>query len=83
MLCHIEDLCMMPFLKMLIFYISDTNVCVNYEANENGTVMGVFTCPLEIEPTEFIYCCGDKYAEYCCKKSGYVWKGWITERLSD
>lgn len=42
-------------------------MCVNYDANENGTVMGVFTCPLEFEPNKFVACCGEEYAEFCCE----------------
>ncbi|ELT92796.1 hypothetical protein CAPTEDRAFT_214399 [Capitella teleta] len=46
----------------------EVEVCANYEANENGTTLGVFTCPFDFEPDEFTACCGDSYAEYCCKK---------------
>ena len=46
--------------------VVDMAVCVNYEANENGTVMGAFVCPLPFEPDEFTQCCGYRYAEYCC-----------------
>ena len=48
---------------------ADVNVCVNYEANDNETTMGIFTCPLDFEPQDFTACCGESYAEYCCKKS--------------
>jgi len=45
-------------------------VCVNYAANDNNTVMGVFACPLDFEPSFFTACCGDRYLEFCCEPRG-------------
>ena len=46
------------------------NICKNYKANQNGTVLGAFKCPLPSEPSTHIFCCGKKEMEYCCKTSG-------------
>ncbi len=54
------------FYFYLFITVSDVNVCVNYEANGNNTVMGIFICPLEFEPTTYKFCCGEEYLEYCC-----------------
>ncbi len=54
---------------MKLYIFSEISVCVNYEANENGTVMGIFMCPLEFEPDRFVACCGDDYTEFCCEAS--------------
>ncbi|KAF6034543.1 hypothetical protein EB796_007151 [Bugula neritina] len=43
------------------------NICKNYQANENGTYLGAFKCPLSFEPSNYKYCCGSKELEYCCE----------------
>ncbi|XP_013399202.1 uncharacterized protein LOC106165536 isoform X2 [Lingula anatina] len=46
---------------------STAGVCKNYEANSNGSYMGLFTCPLSFEPADFTSCCGEENSEYCCR----------------
>ena len=49
------------------------NICKNWEANSNGTVLGTFKCPLPFEPSNFKYCCGKADLEHCCEfKNRYV-----------
>ncbi|KAK2151363.1 hypothetical protein LSH36_366g05013 [Paralvinella palmiformis] len=48
------------------FVPSDALVCTNYDANNRGDVMGIFSCPNAWEPRNFTYCCGQDYAEFCC-----------------
>ncbi|ELU11219.1 hypothetical protein CAPTEDRAFT_212842 [Capitella teleta] len=45
----------------------DVYVCLNYDVqDENGTILGIFTCPLPFEPKYHEFCCGPTYAEFCC-----------------
>jgi hypothetical protein len=45
---------------------NDSLVCLNYDVSKNGTYMGAFTCPLPFEITDFLFCCGETNAEFCC-----------------
>ncbi|KAH3826796.1 hypothetical protein DPMN_128708 [Dreissena polymorpha] len=40
-------------------------VCRKYEADSNGTYLGLFTCPRPIVLGYFHYCCGVAESEYC------------------
>ena len=52
-----------------------TLLCENYEADVNKTAIGWFKCPFPFEPNSYTLCCGDRYAEFCCKPD-YGWVAW-------
>ena len=45
------------------------NICENYDPGfyNNDTYLGVFPCPMEKDPDDFKYCCGEARYQYCCK----------------
>ena len=45
---------------------ADAKVCVNYAEVKNNTHIGLITCPLPFELSDFTSCCGESYAEFCC-----------------
>ena len=57
---------------MIPMYFADVSVCVNYELKDDDTFVGVFTCPMPLEPSTFTQCCGQQYAEYCCTPDAKV-----------
>ena len=52
---------------MYIKFSTAVTVCKNFVSNSNGTYIGFFTCPMEIEPDDYTACCGNSDAQYCCQ----------------
>lgn len=52
---------------------NNSKVCYNVDVvNNNGTVMGAFTCPLHFEDKDLTSCCGSKCAQFCCSPNQYT-----------